>query len=154
MASIKAASAWANGEVGYVVWEVGEKIKDCLGFMVTRVHETGADAGACRPMPTWVAFRDQSNPNWEEQDSSVWPIQGDHGATSPFAGRVTQPISVQSTFEFTMKSHLLAWRGRDENRSPSPRRLRTKTTKEIHDTKEILGSSFSWTSRPRQTRWT
>ena len=76
MASIKAASAWANGEVGYVVWEVGEKIKDCLGFMVTRVHETGADAGARRPMPTWVAFRDQSNPNWEEQDSSVWPIQG------------------------------------------------------------------------------
>jgi hypothetical protein len=43
--------------------------------MVTRVHETGDDAGQRRIPPTWVAFTDQNNPNWNQQDSSVWPIQ-------------------------------------------------------------------------------
>ncbi|MEK1855854.1 MAG: hypothetical protein AAAC48_29315, partial [Phyllobacterium sp.] len=43
--------------------------------MITRVHETGMDAGARRILPTWIAFTDQSNPDWLEQDSSVWPIQ-------------------------------------------------------------------------------
>ena len=28
-----------------------------------------------RVLPTWLAFSDQSNPQWIEQDSSVWPIQ-------------------------------------------------------------------------------
>lgn len=72
---ISKAGAWCNGEVAYLAWRVEEKIPDCLGFMITRVHETGADAGQRRILPTWVAFEDQSNPNWNEQDSSVWPIQ-------------------------------------------------------------------------------
>ena len=72
---ISAAGAWCNGEVAYLAWRVEEKIPECLGFMITRVHETGADAGKRRILPTWVAFEDQSNPNWNEQDSSVWPIQ-------------------------------------------------------------------------------
>jgi hypothetical protein len=75
MNPITRAGAWCNGEVAYVAWEVKEKIEDCVGFMVTRVHETGEDAGQRRILPTWVAFTDQNNPNWNEQDSSVWPIQ-------------------------------------------------------------------------------
>jgi hypothetical protein len=73
--AIQKAGAWCNGEVAYLAWQVEHKIKDCLGFMVTRVHETGEDAGQRRLLPTWVAFVDQSNPQWIEQDSSVWPIQ-------------------------------------------------------------------------------
>jgi phosphatidylserine/phosphatidylglycerophosphate/cardiolipin synthase-like enzyme len=72
---ISKAGAWCNGEVAYLAWHVEAKVPDCLGFMITRVHETGEDAGKRRILPTWVAFEDQSNPNWNEQDSSVWPIQ-------------------------------------------------------------------------------
>jgi hypothetical protein len=75
MKFITRAGAWCNGEVAYIAWEVKEKIKNCVGFMVTRVHDTGEDAGQRRILPTWVAFTDQNNPNWNEQDSSVWPIQ-------------------------------------------------------------------------------
>ncbi len=74
-APIQTAGAWCNGEVAYLAWQVEHKIKDWLGFMVTRVHETGEDAGQRRLLPTWIAFVDQSNPQWIEQDSSVWPIQ-------------------------------------------------------------------------------
>jgi phosphatidylserine/phosphatidylglycerophosphate/cardiolipin synthase-like enzyme len=75
MGVIKSAGAWSNGEVAYVAWQADKRIPDCLGFMATRVHETGPDAGARRVLPTWIAFTDQSNPDWEEQDASVWPIQ-------------------------------------------------------------------------------
>ena len=34
--------------------------------------------GKRRILPTWIAFTDQNNPNWNEQDSSVWPIQNFH----------------------------------------------------------------------------
>src|SRR5215831_14763339 len=78
MSQITRAGAWCNGEVAYIAWEVKEKIKDCIGFMVTRVHVTGKDAGKRRILPTWIAFTDQNNPNWNEQDSSVWPIQNYH----------------------------------------------------------------------------
>lgn len=75
--TVERAGAWSNGEVAYLAWSVGDTIipKDCVGFMITRVHETGRDAGARRILPTWVAFTDQDNPDWEAQDSSVWPIQ-------------------------------------------------------------------------------
>ncbi|MET4606713.1 phosphatidylserine/phosphatidylglycerophosphate/cardiolipin synthase-like enzyme [Bradyrhizobium sp. JR4.1] len=75
---IKRAGAWCNGEVAYLAWDVEKPIKGCVGFMVTRVHETGRDAGKRRILPTWIAFTDQNNPNWNEQDSSVWPIQNFH----------------------------------------------------------------------------
>src|SRR5499427_9673411 len=75
---IKRAGAWCNGEVAYLAWDVEKEIKGCVGFMVTRVHETGDDAGKRRILPTWIAFTDQNNPNWNEQDSSVWPIQNFH----------------------------------------------------------------------------
>jgi hypothetical protein len=77
MKLVTRAGAWCNGEIAYIAWDVDVKkpIPDCLGFMITRVHETGEDAGQRRILPTWVAFTDQSNPSWNEQDSSVWPIQ-------------------------------------------------------------------------------
>ena len=72
---ITKAGAWANGEVAYLAWSVAKPIPDCLGFMITRIHETGVDAGQRRILPTWIAFTDQSNPDWLAQDSSVWPVQ-------------------------------------------------------------------------------
>jgi hypothetical protein len=75
MQLIKKAGAWSNGEVAYLAWKVDGKIDNCLGFMITRVHETGGDAGQHRILPTWISFDDQSNPDWNAQDASVWPIQ-------------------------------------------------------------------------------
>jgi phosphatidylserine/phosphatidylglycerophosphate/cardiolipin synthase-like enzyme len=72
---ITKAGAWANGEVAYLAWSVEKAIPGCLGFMITRVHDTGPDAGQRRILPTWIAFTDQSNPEWLAQDSSVWPVQ-------------------------------------------------------------------------------
>ncbi len=61
MQYVTRAGAWSDGEVAYLAWDMKAKIQDCLGFMITRVHETGADKGARRILPTWVAFKDQSN---------------------------------------------------------------------------------------------
>lgn len=75
MGKLVSAKAYCNGEVAYLSWVADEPIADCLGFMITRVHETGADAPQHRVLPTWIAFEGQSNPDWLDQDSSVWPIQ-------------------------------------------------------------------------------
>ena len=64
----KKAGAWSNGQVSYLAWQSEGSIDGCLGFMITRVHETGDDAGARRILPTWIAFTDQSNPNWFAQE--------------------------------------------------------------------------------------
>ncbi len=76
MAKITLARAWCNNEVGYLAWKTDEKIKDCLGFMITRIHldEQGNESER-RILPAWVAFATQSNPKWAQQDTSVWPIQ-------------------------------------------------------------------------------
>ena len=73
--SISTAGAWNNGEVAYLAWQLAKPLAGCLGFMITRVHETGDDAGARRILPSWIAFTDQSNPDWLAQDTSVWPVQ-------------------------------------------------------------------------------
>ena len=75
MGKLIKARAWCNGEVAYLSWAADGPIADCVGFMITRVHETGPDAGQRRILPTWIGFTDQSNPDWLDQDSSVWPIQ-------------------------------------------------------------------------------
>ncbi len=72
MAKLVRARAWCNNEVAYLAWEADGTIDGCLGFMVTRIH---LDTNERRNLPTWVAFTTQSNPDWEEQDTSVWPIQ-------------------------------------------------------------------------------
>ncbi len=72
MAGIIRARAFCNDEVAYLAWESDGKLPGCLGFMVTRIF---VDTGERRVLPSWVAFKSQSNPDWEEQDTSVWPIQ-------------------------------------------------------------------------------
>ena len=72
MAKVVSAKAWCNNEVAYLAWAADGRIDGCLGFMVTRID---LDSGERRLLPAWVAFDTQSNPGWEEQDTSVWPIQ-------------------------------------------------------------------------------
>ena len=72
MAKIIKAKAFCNDEVGYLAWETDEKIDGCLGFLITRIF---VETGERRVLPSWVAFKSQSNPDWEEQDTSIWPIQ-------------------------------------------------------------------------------
>jgi len=72
MAKVVEARAFCNNEVAYLAWKTDGKINDCLGFMITRIN---LDAGERRLLPAWVAFDTQSNPKWEAQDTSVWPIQ-------------------------------------------------------------------------------
>ncbi len=79
MAKIIQARAYCNNEVGYIAWGVDGPIKDAYGFQVTRIHlddGEGHRKGERRILPAWVAFKGQSNPEWKEQDTSVWPIQG------------------------------------------------------------------------------
>ena len=52
MKHVTRAGAWSNGEVAYLAWDMKAKIDDCLGFMITRVHETGEEKGARRILPT------------------------------------------------------------------------------------------------------
>ena len=76
MTKVVSAQAWCNNEVAYLAWRTDEKIKDCLGFMITRIHlDAHGNEIARRLLPSWAAFKTQSNPDWEEQDTSVWPIQ-------------------------------------------------------------------------------
>jgi phosphatidylserine/phosphatidylglycerophosphate/cardiolipin synthase-like enzyme len=76
MAKIEIAHAWCNNEVAYLAWKTDEKIKDGLGFMITRIHLDENDKEVERRiLPAWAAFKTQSNPDWNEQDTSVWPIQ-------------------------------------------------------------------------------
>jgi hypothetical protein len=52
MQYVTQAGAWCNGEVAYLAWETAQPLPDCLGFMVTRVHERAPTRGSgacCRP---------------------------------------------------------------------------------------------------------
>jgi phosphatidylserine/phosphatidylglycerophosphate/cardiolipin synthase-like enzyme len=75
MAAITDARVWCNNEVAYLAWKTDGKIADCLGFMLTRVQTDTNGKVTRRILPAWAAFNTQSNPKWEEQDTSVWPIQ-------------------------------------------------------------------------------
>src|ERR1044072_4720183 len=76
MSKLTTAKAWCNNEVAYLAWKTDGKIDGCLGFMITRIHldDQGKEVER-RILPAWVAFKSQSNPNWVEQDMSVWPVQ-------------------------------------------------------------------------------
>lgn len=76
MSKLTTAKAWCNNEVAYLAWKTDGKIDDCLGFMITRIHlDDQGNEVERRILPAWVAFKTQSNPNWVEQDMSVWPVQ-------------------------------------------------------------------------------
>ncbi|HEX8165530.1 MAG TPA: phospholipase D-like domain-containing protein [Beijerinckiaceae bacterium] len=76
MPGIVKAKAWCNNEVAYLAWKTDGPIDGCLGFMITRIHaDLDGNEIDRRIIPAWVAFETQSNPDWEEQDTSVWPVQ-------------------------------------------------------------------------------
>lgn len=79
MAKIISAHAYCNNEVAFIAWAVDGPIPGAYGFQVTRIFlDDGEDhkKGDRRILPAWVAFKGQSNPQWKEQDTSVWPVQG------------------------------------------------------------------------------
>jgi hypothetical protein len=47
--SVKNAGAWCNGEIAYLAWSVGKaKLpEDCVGFMITRIHENQDRPSLC-----------------------------------------------------------------------------------------------------------
>ena len=51
MGKIVKADAWCNGEVAYLAWQADGPIADCLGFMITRVRETGPTGGQAAHPP-------------------------------------------------------------------------------------------------------
>lgn len=83
MPSIVSAKAFANNEVGYLAWWADGKIPGCLGFEVTRVYVDAAGAAVLRPdgspdrrkTVAYVPFEGQNNPDWNPQDTGVWPVQ-------------------------------------------------------------------------------
>jgi len=69
--SIKSANAYANNSVAFIAWVPNGKIKDCLGFEITRIYEDGTE----RVLAAWVPFEGQDNKDWKPQDTGVWPVQ-------------------------------------------------------------------------------
>ncbi len=77
MATIISAKAYANNEVAHLAWTVDpDPIPGCLGFSIMREYldDTGAVVEQ-RPLASYVAFKGQSNPDWQAQNTTVWPVQ-------------------------------------------------------------------------------
>ncbi|MEO7273259.1 MAG: hypothetical protein ABI211_14775, partial [Vicinamibacterales bacterium] len=80
---INTATAYCNNEVGYVAWTLSAKIPSCLGFEVTRIYLNPDGSVVLLPdgsesrvaTVALVAFNGQSNPDWNPQDTGVWPVQ-------------------------------------------------------------------------------
>jgi phosphatidylserine/phosphatidylglycerophosphate/cardiolipin synthase-like enzyme len=77
MATITNAHAYANNEVAYLAWAVDQDtIPGCLGFNIVREYPDSAGlVTEERPLAAYVAFEGQSNPDWQAQNTTVWPVQ-------------------------------------------------------------------------------
>ena len=77
MAKITRATALANNEVAYLAWAIDpERIPGCLGFHIVREYLDPSDhVTAERPLASYVAFEGQRNPDWQAQNTTVWPVQ-------------------------------------------------------------------------------
>ena len=77
MAAIIKARAFANNEVAYLAWTIeGSSIPGCLGFHILRQYLDAADkVTEERALASYVAFKGQRNPDWQPQNTSVWPVQ-------------------------------------------------------------------------------
>lgn len=83
MTGVTAAKAFCNNEVAYLAWTVDGRLPDCLGFEVTRVYLNPDDTPARRAdgaedrikTAAYVAFKGQRNPDWNVQDTGIWPVQ-------------------------------------------------------------------------------
>jgi len=71
MSAITAARAYANNQVAFVAWHVDQPVPGCLGFELTRIYSDGTE----RILAAWAPFKEQSNPDFNAQDTSVWPVQ-------------------------------------------------------------------------------
>lgn len=77
MAKIVRATAFANNEVAFIAWETDPpSIPGCLGFHIVREYlDAGGNTTDERPLASYVAFEGQDNPDWQPQNTSVWPVQ-------------------------------------------------------------------------------
>src|SRR5271166_6633575 len=67
--------ALANNDVVEVVWRYDQPIKGCLGFEVSRQEDAATPEGAWTPLPAWVGFQGEQNPDWTARTTSEWPVQ-------------------------------------------------------------------------------
>jgi PLD-like domain len=65
------AVALANNDVVLLAWSYDDPIPDCLGFAIRR-REAG---GVTVPLPAWIGFEGESNPDWDPRDTEEWPVQ-------------------------------------------------------------------------------
>lgn len=70
---ITKAIAYTNGEIACLSWELSGMVKDCMGFEITRLYPDSPENNVV--LPSWVAFKGQTNKDWKPQNTSVWPIQ-------------------------------------------------------------------------------
>lgn len=69
------ALAFANNDVVQIVWKYDEAIEGCLGFEVSRQEGDADPNGNWVSLPAWVGFKGQSNPAWQQHQTTEWPIQ-------------------------------------------------------------------------------
>ena len=77
MPSILKATAFANDQVGYLSWRLDtDVLPGCLGFHIVReLLLPDGTLKAEAPLHSYVAFEGQTNPDWQPQNTSVWPVQ-------------------------------------------------------------------------------
>jgi hypothetical protein len=68
------AIAVSNNDVVQVVWRYREKIPECLGFEVYRQENGAEPQGTWTPLPAWVGFKGEKNPEWQEKTTTVWAV--------------------------------------------------------------------------------
>ena len=77
------AAAYANNDVVLIAWSYPEKIANCLGFAIYRAESSTQPAegglvqaaNSWEPLPAWVGFQGETNPNHDHKTTEIWPIQ-------------------------------------------------------------------------------
>lgn len=77
MSKITTARAVANNEVAYLGWQTEPRdIPGCLGFCIVRQYlDPNDQVTSERPLASYIPFKGQRNPNWQAQNTTVWPVQ-------------------------------------------------------------------------------
>lgn len=65
------AVALANNDVVLLAWSYDTKVADCLGFAIYRVD----DQEQRTPLPAWIGFQGEDNPDWDPSTTERWPVQ-------------------------------------------------------------------------------
>ena len=73
MAEITGARAIANNEVAFLAWKTEPgSIPGCLGFHIVREYlDQDGNVTGERALAAYVAFKGQSNPDWQPQNTAV-----------------------------------------------------------------------------------